>query len=856
MKKGGLYIFPALLLCTLVLWQGRVSSAAGNPFTGSPREAAAYLGATATATVPPQLQQGTPTASTPKDPGTVAGHGEGSIPEQQPPAHPAPIPAPGTEELSAIEKAASFSEKGTEKFAPQPFRAQPLTQFGYSFFRPQAPGFAPLTDIPVGPDYVIGPGDRIVLNLWGSVEGTHELEVSRSGEIVLPRVGSLKVWGLSFGRLPEVIKGSLSKVFRDFDLNVTMGKLRVIKVYLVGEVRAPGDYNLSSLSTLINALSAAGGPLKTGTLRSIQVKRGGKVVDTVDLYDFFLNGDKSRDIRLQSGDTVFVPVIGPVAGVAGNVKRPAIYELKKEKTLDDLFGLAEGLLTSGYLQRVQISRIEAHEKNVIADFNIDPKEAGKTLEQLTRSIAIQDMDIVRVFPIDTTLRGHVRLEGYVLRPGDYALLPGMRLSQLLLPDNLLADCYRDAAKITRIQTPGAHPEILFVDLAKAVAGDPANDLQLREFDRVRVFSRGEMEEIPKVKVNGEVQRPGEYRLYDNMTVRDLIREAGNLKITAYNKNAELSRLTRTGERVKSFPITVNLEEALKGNPKENLALSPLDELTVRKIPNWSEEKERYVSLQGEVQFPGVYPIYKGERLSTVIGRAGGFTDEAYLRGAKFTRVSVQEDQQKHMAEVIARTENDILKKQSELGSVAASKEELESTKAALEALLKSLDRLKSARAEGRMEIRLTALDRFKGSQFDFELMGGDSLLVPKTPNSVNVFGQVYNPSTLLQVPGKDAGYYLHKSGGPNADAETDDMYIIKANGTVASRQQTSFGFSWDDETDSWSFGSFLSTPMDAGDTLVVPQKLERIAWMREIKDITTILSQIALTAGVMIAAGL
>jgi len=781
---------------------------------------------------------------------------EGLKPEAAGKTPPVTAAAPEKSEVSPIEKVLSLGERWVEKSIPQPYHSQLLSQFGYVFFRPSAAGFAPLTDIPVGPDYVIGPGDRIILNLWGSVEGTHELEVTRSGEIVLPRVGSVKVWGITYGRLPDVIRAALAKAYKDYDLNVTMGKLRVTKVFVVGEVMAPGDYNLTPLSTLINALSAAGGPLKSGTLRNVQIKRGGKVVETVDLYDFFLKGDKSRDIRLQSGDTIFVPVIGRVAGIAGNVKRPAIYELKEEKNLDDLIGLAEGFLPTGYLQRVQISRIAAHEKNMVADFNIDPKEAGKSLEQITRSIAIQDMDLVKIFPIDTTLRGHVRLEGYVLRPGDYSLQPGMRLSHLLLPDNLLPEYYRDAAEITRLYPPDYHPEIFFAEIAKAVAGDPAHDLELKEFDRVKVFSRWEMEEMPKVRVNGEVQRPGEYRLFNNMTVRDLLMQAGNLKITAYLKNAEINRTVRSGEEASSYPIIINLEEAIKGNSKDNLALLPLDELTVRKIPNWAEETERYVSLQGEFRFPGVYPVYKGEKISAVIERAGGFTGKAYLRGAKFTRMSVQEEQQKRMDEVIARTEMDLLRKQGELASLASSKEELDSTRASLEGLQKGLEKLKGVKAEGRMVIRISPMAEFRNSMYDLELMGGDTIRIPRTPKSVNVMGQVYNPTTLIHIAGRSASYYLNKAGGPSKDAEEDEMYIVKVDGSVASSQQTSFGLRWDDDANIWKFGSFLSIEMEPGDTLVVPQRLERIAWMREIKDITTILAQVALTAGVLIAAGL
>jgi polysaccharide biosynthesis/export protein len=736
-----------------------------------------------------------------------------------------------------------------EKAAPQPYQIKGLTQFGYNFFGTSAAGFAPLADVPVGPDYLIGPGDSIILNLWGSVEGTQELEVNRSGEVVLPKVGTVKVWGVSFGRLPEVLKASLSRNFKDINVSVTMGKLRVIKVFVVGEVKAPGDYNLSPLSTLINALSACGGPLETGTLRNIQLRRGGKVVETVDLYDFFLRGDKSHDIRLQPGDTIFVPVIGRVAGIGGNVKRPAVYELRDEKNLGDLIALAEGLLPTGYLQRVQIFRVDAHEKKVVADFDIEPRMGANSLEQVVAKIPIQDLDIVKVFPIDATLRNNVKLDGYVLRPGHYALRPGMRLSQLLLKDNLLPEFYEEAAEITRLYPPDYHPEKLFVNIAKALAGDAANDLELKEFDEVRIFSRWEMVEMPKVRINGEVQRPGEYRLFPGMKVRDLLLVAGNPKTTAYLDNAEINRLKLGGREVSSFPLVVNLAKAIHGNPGDNVVLAPFDELTVRKIPNWAEEKERYVTVQGEFRFPGVYPIYKGETLSSVIARAGGFTDRAYLYAAKFTRVPLRDLQQKRMDELLATTQQEIIKKQSELASVASSKEELESTQAALENLQRTVTLLKGAKAEGRLTIRLDRLDRFKGSQYDVELLGGDLLEVPEKLNAVNVLGQVYNPTSFIPVDDEDAGYYLGEAGGPTRDAETADIYIVRADGTVLSRQEVS-------AFKSLIFAGFLSTTMKPGDTIIVPQRLDKIAWTREIKDIATILGNLALAAGVVVAAGL
>lgn len=840
-------LFTALACLGLVLCANAVLFAASTATPAAPASASAALPAAVTSAGSQSRSAAQPGA---------ASAAEGGKQNSDPVTGRAAAAKSDEEQISPLEKAVSSTVNGVNEPRPQPYQLGELRQFGYNFFRPEAAGFAPLSDVPVSADYPVGPGDRIILTLWGGVEGTHDLEINRSGEITLPRVGVLKVAGVPFGKLQGVLRQSLSKAYKDFDLNVSMGQLRVVKIFVVGEVAAPGDYNLSSLSTLINALSAAGGPLKSGTLRHVQVKRGGKLVETVDLYDFFLSGDKSKDIRLHSGDTVFVPVIGKVATVAGNVKRPAIYELNGEKSLRDLVELAGGFLSTGYLQRVQISRVEAHQKNLVADFDLDPKTAGKTQQQNLESIKIQDMDVVKVFPIDTTLRGHVRLVGYALRPGDYALLPGMRLSQLLVKDNLLPEYYDNAVKITRLYGADLHPESLYINLGKALSGDPAHDLELKEFDIVKLFSRWEMEEIPKVRVNGEVQRSGEYRLSENMTVRDLVMDAGNLKITAYLKNAEINRTVRNAEEATSFPITINLEQAMQGNPQHNLMLLPLDELTVRKIPNWTEETERYVSLQGEFRFPGVYPIYKGEKISAVIERAGGITGKAYLAGAKFTRQTVQEEQQKRLDEVIARSEQALAQKQGELASLAASKEELESTKASLEGLQKGLEKLKGVKAEGRIVIRFASIEKLKGSANDLELMGGDTLVLPRTPSSVNIMGQVYNPATILHTEGKKTAYYLNKAGGPTRDAEEDEMYVIKADGSVSSRQQSSFGFSWDGESESWKMGSFLAKPLGPGDTLVVPQKLERTAWMREIKDITTILAQVALTAGVLIAAGL
>lgn len=755
---------------------------------------------------------------------------------------------------SALEKLITSDDTVAAAKVSDGNQARSLAQFGYSYFKNTS--FAPQLDVPVSADYLVGPGDNLVVSVWGSIEGTYDLTVSRSGEIVLPKVGPIKVAGVHFGKLPEVLRLHLTKVFRDFNLAVNMGKLRTIKVYVVGEVNAPGDYTASSLATVINALSAAGGPTKNGTLRDIRLRRASGAEEIIDLYDFFTRGDKARDVRLYSGDTIFVPVIGKVAAIAGNVKRPAIYELKGKTSLRDLLALAEGVTTTGYLQRVQISRVTANEKKNVIDLNLDPAATGKNFDDLTGAVLLQDLDVVRVFSINSLLRNHFKVEGHVERPGFYALQPGMRISSVLSRDNLLPEYAPTILELTRLCPPDLHPEMQVLDLSSALAKDPIQDLELREFDTLRVFSRWELEELPKVRITGEVLKPDEYRLYDHMTVRDLLLQGGGFKPSAYRQRADLVRLVRGEDKVRQEIVSVNLAEALKGNPEHNLLLKNYDELLIRRLPDWTEEKDRYVTLTGEVVFPGKYPVGRGERLSSVIERAGGFTEKAYPQGAKFTRRALQEEQQKRMDEMIARTEQNILKKQGELATLTASKEELEATKASLEGLMKGLEKLKAAKAEGRMVIHLAQLATFKNSTYDVELEGGDALLIPRTPLSVNVLGQVYNSTSFVYARGKSVSFYLDKAGGPTSDAEDGEMYIVKMDGTVVSRQQTSFGFHWDDNAHTWNFGTFLSTRLEPGDTLIVPQKLERIAWMREIKDITTILSQIALTAGVMVAAGL
>jgi len=466
-----------------------------------------------------------------------------------------------------------------------------------------------------------------------------------------------------------------------------------------------------------------------------------------------------------------------------------------------------------------------------------------------------DRDMIKVFPVQEATRQVVSLKGNVVRSGEYQYRKGMRLADLIPGyQALLPESYLESVEITRLAPPDFHRELLTANLRRAVAGNEPDNILLQEQDTVKVFSRWEMEEKPQVSINGAVVTPGTYNFYPGMTVRDLITAAGSPKRNAFLETGELSRIVIAGDKANPSRLSLDLAKALAGDPQHNLPLQSDDVLIVRSVTDWFDASDKFIKLRGEVRFPGVYSVARGEKLSSVIDRAGGYTERAYLRGAKFTRRSVRETQQKRMDEVVTRTEKQVLSKQAALAQLSSSKEEIEATKSSLENLMKGIELMKTMKAEGRVVIRLAALGELRRSNSDVVVEGGDELEIPSRPSVVLVMGFVYNPISFVYEPeSSDLGTYLNKAGGPTNDADESEMYVIKADGTVFSRQQSSFGLHWSDDGRRWTFGnSFSTSALEPGDTLVVPQKIERIAWMREIKDITQILANVALTAGTIL----
>ena len=726
-----------------------------------------------------------------------------------------------------------------------------LTQFGYGVFRGPVSTFAPIENVPVGPDYVVGPGDSFTVTLWGRVNAQYPVALNRNGEIVLPEVGVLNVSGMTLGRLENYLYDQFSRKYTDFKMALTMGRLRTIVVYVVGEALTPGSYTLSSLSTVMNALFAAGGPSKNGTLRNIRLLRNRQEPVTIDLYDFLLGGDKSKDARLENGDTIFIPLIGPVVGVAGSVKRPAIYEMTKPMTLTEVLDLAGGVTYAGWLQRVQVERVDNHKRRIVADFDISERADVSKEKQATDTI-VQDGDVIKIFPISALEQNVVYLEGHVGRPGKYELKSGMRLRDILKSyDALQPQPNLQYGEIERLVEPDFHPITVPFNVAKLLEGDESENIELARFDTIRVF-RWDERIKRNVSISGQIFRPGEYRLVPDMTVSDLIDAAGGLMKNAYLKTAEVTRRHISQSGMQTEKIDIDLEKALAGISEHNITLQDYDHLVVRPIPEL--EFDRAATISGEVLFPGTYPIRRGETLSSLIERAGGYTERAYLRGAVFTRESAKAVQQRRMDELIGQIEETILVDTDRAMGGALDVETVQTRQMSLQAKREILSRIRAARIDGRVVIRLTSLDSFKGSQYDLELEKADQLVIPETPGVVSIVGEVFNPTAILYEEDGTVSYYLRRVGGLTKEADKKQLSIINADGSVISIAQRHPGkVSWDSESNQWFFGGFMNIKLDPGDTIVVPRKMDRFFWIKFTKDITQIIFQTAVAAGVVLA---
>jgi protein involved in polysaccharide export with SLBB domain len=799
-------------------------------------------------------------------------------------------------------------------------------RFGADIFANGTSNFDELPiDLPAGPEYVLGPGDSLNINIWGSISQRLRRVVDREGRIALPEVGAIMVAGRSLGDVQSDVQKALRAQLRDVQAEVSLARLRTVRVYIVGDVANPGPYDISALSTPLNALLAAGGPTSRGSFRTVQHYRGKQLVQQVDLYDLILRGVRSDIQPMQAGDTILVPPMGPQVIVEGMVRRPAIYELSGPSNLADVLELAGGVLTSGTLRHVDVERVQPHQGVTMVSLDLpEANDKDAVLKSMT-DFKVQDGDKIRISPILPYSQQTVFLDGHVFHPGKYPYREGMKVIDLIRSyADLLPEPARGHAEIIRLEPPdfkpvvlafnlgdaldgkgdvpvlkpfdtvrifgrydfedapeiivggavrapgelltngqtrlrdavylagGVTPDasladaqiyrrepnggmtVLSVDLGKALTGDAVNNVMLRSTDRVIIHRNLTKTDPPTVMIAGEVARPGKYLLAENMTASDLVKLAGGFKRSAYTQSADLSRyVIQNGNKILGEHENIAIGKALSGDTDADARLVDGDVLSIRQLSGWSGIGAS-VTVKGEVVHPSTFGIRDGERLSSVLRRAGGFRPGAYVFGAVMDRVQVREFAEQNRQDLIRRIESgeNLKFKTQEAGLVGA----------ALQQQQQVLASLKSQTPSGRLVIRISSdINRWANTSADVELRAGDSILIPKQPTFVLVTGQVYNGSAISFVPGKTAGWYLQQAGGPSNLADKGNIFVIRANGSVIGRGNSGSGL--------WH-GSVLSARLEPGDTVVVPQKYFGTSVWKTLLEAGTFASSMAIAARV------
>jgi protein involved in polysaccharide export with SLBB domain len=799
----------------------------------------------------------------------------------------------------------------------QPLPPEPLTEFqkfvaattgevlpifGADLFRQVPSTFAPLDMTPVPPNYTIGPGDELRIRIWGQVNQRADVQVDRAGDIYLPQVGQIHVAGIPISGLDEHLRADVGRIYRNFDLTAEVGQIRAIQVYVAGQARRPGVYTVSSLSTLVDALFASGGPSTTGSLRHIELRRGGSVVTDFDLYALLLRGDKTKDAPLQSGDVIFIPAVGPLAAITGSVKNPAIYELRDGEPVADALADAGGVSAVAAQARISIERIDEHRDRYAMEVAWDVAGLKTPLD---------DGDLVQVLSILPKYEKTVILRGNIANPGRFAWHEGMHLSDLI-PDKESLVTRNYWWKRAELGLPSAEFEPLesFPYLRQPTTPEQLSRNRLTGQSGVnRPSANGTPGDLSSEQTYGgqnmtdenygsypqssqpNAQNPnGEYPYADNPyaanpyganpnTVNpNAATFAGTSQLSAAQRAGSSSLAAQT-EQAGTTPSTSRIEVGplapeidwdyavierrdpdtlktvlvpfdlgrlvLQHDASQDLALEPGDVVTVFsqadiRVP--IAQQTIFVRLDGEFVRSGVYTVKPGETLRDLVRRAGGFTQNAYLYGSEFTRLSTRAVQQNRMDEYV-RT----LEMQMQRGSLAlaaspsSSAQDLASGAAAQTSEQQLVAQLRQVHATGRIVLEMNPGSIGIAALPDIPLENGDHFIVPPLPASVNVVGAVFDQNSFLYESNRRAGDYLHLAGGMNRDADRKEAFVIRADGSVISR--ASVNGPWGNEFD--------RLRMNPGDTIVVPEKSFRPGALRGFLDWSQLFSQFALGAAAL-----
>lgn len=632
--------------------------------------------------------------------------------------------------------------------------AQEDQVFGRNIFNTRNLTFEPNNNMATPPNYQLGPGDEVIIDIWGASQTSIRQTITPDGTINMQELGPIYLSGMTVEEANRFLKNKLGTVFANENnqIQVTLGNTRTIQINIMGEVVQPGTYALSAFSTVFHALYRAGGVNDIGSLRNVQLVRNGKKIAAVDVYDFIMQGKIKDDIRLQEGDVIIVPAYDMLVKMSGNVKRPMSFEMKKDETLAALIKYAGGFNADAYSKSVRMVRQNGMEYEV------------KTVDEMDYSVCqLRDGDVVTVGAILNRFTNKVEIKGAVYRPDIYALDGKVNTVRALIEkaQGLMDDAFTNRAVLQR-QRDDLTSEIVSVDV-KALMNGTIPDIPLRKNDILYIPSIHDLQDLGSVTIYGEVTKPDEYPYADNMTLEDLIIQAGGLKEAASTVRVDVSRRIKDTKSVNStdsigqmFSFALKDGFVIDGQP--GFVLQPYDQVFVRRSPGYQTQQN--VSIQGEVIFGGTYTLTsKAERLSDLVKKAGGVTNSAYVRGAKLIRVA-NDEEKKRMQDVVKLMGR-------ELGENA------------IDSLGLQVDNQFS------VGIDLEAALANPGGDADLVLREGDVLNIPEYVNTVKINGAVMMPNTVSYRKGEKVSYYLSQAGGYSQHAKKSKKFIIYMNGQVA-----------------------------------------------------------------------
>lgn len=679
------------------------------------------------------------------------------------------------------------------------------TIYGHDIFNSRALTFEPNSNMATPQNYKLGPGDEVIIDIWGVSEDNIRQQISPDGRIMISQLGPVYLNGLTVAEANKQLKNIFAKKYAgvgsDTDINLTLGQIRSIQIDVLGEVRTPGTYRISPFSNAFHALYNAGGINDIGSLRNIDIFRNGKKVSTIDVYDFLFKGKDVGNIRLQEGDVIIVPPYSELVHVEGNVKRPMFYEMKQDESLAKLIDYAGGFTGDAYSDVVRVRRLNGLDKEL---HTVDRADYG--------SYSLRDGDVISIGVVTDEFTNKVEIGGSVTRPGTYAINDNVRTLRQLIKaaEGLTDDAYLGRALMYR-EKPDRSLEVLSINLGDIMSGAAA-DIELRKNDIINIINVNSITERGGFTIQGLVNSPGTYPYAEGTSLEDLILQAGGLREGASTARIEISRRVidqnaTDATNILAQTFTVNIEEGLGVGEAKEFILKPYDMVQVRRSPTYSEQKT--VSLNGEVLFPGAYVLEsRAERVSDIVRRAGGLLESAYVKGAYLRRVrTVDQREIRNETMRLASSHN-----QSEDSII-------------IDPSVRS--------NQFYVGINLQKAIEHPGSTEDFVLQPGDVIFVPETQSTVSITGDVLFPNTVVYQPGKKLKYYIEQAGGYGDRARKKSTYIVYMNGSAAKASG--------------------NPEIEPGCQIIVPTKPERpgFDWTKVLSIATTLGSLASMTAAVV-----